>query len=139
MAERTPGAIHTSERSERAARRLRKDLTYAEAKLWKALRTLKDDGVHFRKQAPFGNYIVDFVCHSARLIVEVDGGIHSLDHVALRDIERDKWLKGRGYQVLRVGNEEVVQDFAAVFGRIIGQLGACTPTPGPSPQGGGEL
>ncbi len=118
---------------------MRKDLTYAEAKLWKSLKTLRNDGVHFRRQAPFGNYIVDFVCHPARLIVEVDGGVHALAHVALRDAEREEWLKGRGYSVLRVTNDEVVEDPDAVVRWIAGRLSACTPTPGPSPQGGGEL
>jgi very-short-patch-repair endonuclease len=139
MPERTPGAIHTSERGERQARRMRKDLSFAEAKLWKALRRLKGEGARFRKQAPFGNYIVDFVCHQARLIIEVDGGIHALAHVASRDMEREDWLKARGYVVLRVNNDEVVQSLDAVVQRITGHLGACTPTPGPSPQGGGEF
>ena len=58
--ERTPGAIHTFDRAERAAKRMRREPTYAEAKLWKALRATD---LHFRRQAPFGPYVVDFVCH----------------------------------------------------------------------------
>lgn len=112
-------------------------MTFTEKKLWKALRKLELSGSHFRRQAPMGSYIVDFVCHAGRLIVEVDGGIHDLDAVALRDQEREEWLRGRGYAVLRVRNEDVARDVEAVVRLITGRLGAGAPTPNPSPQGGG--
>jgi very-short-patch-repair endonuclease len=118
---------------------MRRSPTFAETRLWKALRKLEIEGSHFRRQVPFGPYIVDFVCHSGRLVIEVDGGVHDLASVAARDLEREKWLQGRGYSVFRVRNEDVVQDLDLVVLAITHQLGACTPTPGPSPQGGGEL
>ena len=134
---RAPGAIHTSERSDRAAKRLRGDQTAAEKSLWKVLRNLELNGTHFRRQVLFGDYVADFACHGARLIVEVDGGIHNWDLVAARDAEREDWLKTRGYRVVRITNELALFDPHAAVERIAGEIGAVTPTPNPSPQGGG--
>jgi len=136
---RTPGAIHTSERGDRTAKRLRADQTPSEKSLWKVLRKLDLNGTHFRRQAPMGDYIVDFVCHGARLVVEVDGGIHRWDVVAARDAEREDRLKTRGYRVVRITNEQALFDPHGAVERIAGEIGACTPTPNPSPQGGGGL
>jgi len=129
---RTPGAIHKSDRADAQARRMRRALTYSEAALWKLLR--KTD-LHFRRQAPFGPYIVDFVCHEHRMIVELDGGVHDLPAVATRDAERDAWLAGRGYRVMRFRNDQRPED---VLSMIFARLSADTPTPNPSPHGGGE-
>ena len=133
MKDRMPGAIHTSDRADAAARRMRRTPTYAEKELWKALRKTE---LHFRRQAPFGAYIVDFVCHRHRLIVELGGGIHDLPSVAARDAEREAWLTGRGYRVMRFGNNEAPDDVVRVLREWIS---ADTPTPSPSPQGGGGL
>ncbi|TAL38159.1 endonuclease domain-containing protein [Phenylobacterium sp.] len=114
---------------------MRRTPTDAERRLWKALRDL---GLHFRRQAPLGPYIVDFVCHRRRLIVELDGGIHGLPSVAARDAERDAWLTGRGYRVMRFANGQAIADFDGVLQMILARISADTPTPGPSPQGGGE-
>ncbi|WP_276310002.1 endonuclease domain-containing protein [Phenylobacterium kunshanense] len=132
MLERAPGAIHKSDRADRAARRMRRVPTYAERDLWKVLR--KTD-LHFRRQVPLGSYIVDFACHDARLIVELDGGIHDLPSVAARDLDREAWLTGRGYRVMRFSNNEHPEDVVRV---ILERISADTPTPDPSPQGGGE-
>ena len=112
---------------------MRRAPTYAEQKLWMALRRTD---LHFRRQAPFGAYIVDFVCHRHRLIVELDGGVHALPEVARRDVEREAWLTGRGYRVMRFSNDQHPDD--VVFA-ILTAVGVDTPTPDPSPQGGGEL
>jgi very-short-patch-repair endonuclease len=111
---------------------MRRAPTYGERDLWRVLRRTD---LHFRRQAPFGDYIVDFVCHQHRLIVELDGGIHDLPSVAVRDAEREAWLTGRGYRVIRFRNNEPPEDIVRV---ILERLSADTPTPGPSPQGGGE-
>lgn len=132
--ERAPGALHKSDRADRAARRMRRAPTYAEQKLWKVLR---QTDLHFRRQAPFGSYVVDFVCHAHRLIIEVDGGVHRLESVAARDAAREAWLLGRGYRVVRVSNDEASGNPYAVVERILSELGVGTPTPNPSPQGGG--
>jgi very-short-patch-repair endonuclease len=114
---------------------MRRDLTFAEKQLWHVLRRI--DGFHFRRQVPFGAYVVDFACHPARLIVEVDGGIHDFDVVAARDAERARWLEGRGYRVVRLRNADVIADPGAAVQRILAGVSAGTPTPDPSPQGGG--
>jgi very-short-patch-repair endonuclease len=130
-----PGAIHTSEKAERAARRLRSEATYAERQLWKVLRRL--EGFHFRRQAPIGPYVVDFVCHRARVAVEVDGGIHRLAAVSARDEEREAWLTAKGFRIVRISNAQAILATDAAVEAI---LAAVAPTPTPpalSPQGGG--
>ena len=105
---------------------MRRAPTYAEKHLWKALR---QTDLHFRRQAPFGPYIVDFVCHPHRLVIEVDGGVHNLPEVAARDAERDLWLTGRGYRVMRFSNEQVVSDTLGVVQMILARVSADTPNP----------
>jgi len=94
---------------------LRTQLTWTEAILWKQLRTLS---VHFRRQAPVGPYVADFICHRAALVIEVDGGIHRRTDVALRDIKRDAWFESQGYVTLRVSTLEVEADLETVVSRI---------------------
>lgn len=116
---------------------MRREPTPAEKLFWKALKRAEIPGSHFRRQAPFGPYIVDFACHHHRLIVEVDGAVHDLEHVAARDAERQAWLEGRGYRVIRVPNSQAINDPYSAIELILSIVGADTPTPGPSPQGGG--
>ena len=129
---RAPGALHKSDRADAQARRMRRAPTYAEKRLWQALRATD---LHFRRQAPLGPYVVDFACHQHRLIIELDGGVHDLPTVAARDAERELWLTGRGYRVMRFRNDQPPND---VLSMIFARLSADTPTPNPSPQGGGE-
>lgn len=117
---------------------MRREPTLAEKLFWKALRKVEIPGSHFRRQAPFGPYIVDFVCHHHRLIVEVDGAVHDLEHVAARDAERQAWLEARGYRVIRVSNSQAINDPYSAVEKILALVGAGAPTPGPSPRGGGE-
>jgi very-short-patch-repair endonuclease len=93
-------------------------MTLPEKVLWKAPR--KPD-LGFRRQAPIGRYVADFVCFPARLVVEVDGGVHALPEVQLRDEIRDAWLKSEGYRVLRFNNERILDDLNGVM-EIIGTL-----------------
>lgn len=87
-----PGAV-------RRARKLRRDMTLSERKLWREQRKLD---LHIRRQAPIGRYIADFAHHEARLVIEVDGPRHSLDEAQLYDVDRDAWLESQGYRVVRV-------------------------------------
>ena len=103
-----------SERAVVTARRLRRSMTPAECALWVELRRLPLKGTHFRRQAPFGPFIADFLCHKARLIFEVDGGAHDAVEQASRDSERQQWIESRGYRVLRFRNAEVLSDARAV-------------------------
>jgi very-short-patch-repair endonuclease len=89
---------------------LRKNLTEVERLLWIILRQLKAVGLHFRRQAPFGRYILDFVCHSAKLVVEVDGSQHALPEAIEHDKKRTAFLESRGYFVLRFWNNDVISN-----------------------------
>jgi very-short-patch-repair endonuclease len=106
-------AIFKSRRAAGQARSLRKSLTPAERELWWALRRLPVEGSHFRKQAPFGPYVVDFICHGARLVIEVDGGAHLTLDRAARDLEREQWIASRGYRVIRFKNARALADAKA--------------------------
>ena len=97
------------------ALRMRKSPTPAEDALWQALRGGKL-GVRFRRQHAIGRFIVDFMCLPAKLIVEVDGGIHSVQ--TGRDDERETLLRCAGYQVLRVSNDEVLHNLDQVLQKI---------------------
>ena len=109
-----------SERAATTARRLRRHMTAAESALWVELRRLPLSGTHFRRQAPFGPFIADFLCHGARLVIEVDGGAHDHDDVAAHDAEREAWMRSRGYRVLRFRNPDVLKDVRGVA-RVIFQ------------------
>jgi very-short-patch-repair endonuclease len=100
------------------ARRLRKAMTPAEKALWAALRRVAPEEAHFRKQAPLGPFITDFISHAARLVVELEGGAHLAPDVALADVERRAWIEGRGYRVLRFSNEDVLASADVVAQRI---------------------
>ncbi len=100
------------------AKDLRRQMTAAERLLWQHLRANRLAGLHFRRQQLIDGFIVDFYCHAARLIVEVDGGVH--DKQAAYDAERDRLLAARGLLVLRVSNREVMQNPVDVLLRIAG-------------------
>jgi len=104
------------EKIQARARRLRSDSTDPERLLWRRLRGVQVSGAHFRRQHAMGNFIVDFFCARARLVVEVDGETHAMaeDH----DRARSRWLEGRGYSVLRFTNREVIHQLDAVVERI---------------------
>jgi very-short-patch-repair endonuclease len=87
------------------AKRLRKELTPAENRLWKLLREL--DGFHFRKQTPVGPFAFDFGDFGYRLLIELDGGIHDLPEVQERDRIKDAWAESQGFKVLRIPNSYV--------------------------------
>jgi very-short-patch-repair endonuclease len=153
--------------SERA-RRMRREKGDAERRLWSKLRELNRRGFRFRQQAPIGPYVADFCDHTAKLVIEVDGGQHGEPAGLSADRRRTKWLVTQGYRVLRFWNHEVLTNIAGVEIAILLALGllnedeACRtvpsplvgegqgggdcrtiavgvpPTPNPSPQGGGE-
>ena len=101
-----------------AARLLRRQRTPAEQALWHALRRQQVGGVQFRRQRPIGKFIADFYCHKARLVVEVDGGVHDTLSQASHDRARDELFELLGLQVLRVTNDEVLSSLDRVIARI---------------------
>jgi very-short-patch-repair endonuclease len=107
------------------ARRLRVDPTWTEAKLWERLRLLP---IRIRRQAPIGPYVVDFACLRAKLVLEVDGGIHNQTDVA-RDLKRDEWLHGQGYRVLRIDSHRIPDDLDAVVAEIVLAIRKTSPLP----------
>ncbi len=96
----------TTPEIEAAARRLRNNLTPAEARLWSALRNKQLEGLRFRCQHPVGNFILDFYCPACKLAIEVDGDIH--DRTSEYDNIRSAKLAQYGYKVLRFSNEQVI-------------------------------
>ena len=95
------------------ARRMRKRMTPQESALWLRLRNLKAVGWHFRRQSPESPYILDFVCRSARLVVEVDGVYHAGAEQDAHDGARDAVLTQRGFTVLRFWASDVETELAA--------------------------
>ncbi|MFB6418416.1 MULTISPECIES: endonuclease domain-containing protein [Bradyrhizobium] len=105
-----------------AAKKLRANTTPHERILWRALKDIPIEGSHFRRQAPIGPYIVDFLCPAKRLVIELDGGHHNEDDTAVRDLERQRWLEREGYRVVRFWNLEITSDLTAVLERIYVEL-----------------
>src|ERR1043165_2227484 len=97
------------------ARDLRRAMTEAEKKLWWQLRQLPLANSHFRRQAVIGPYFADFASHKCRLVIEADGGGHGEARQAAFDRARSAYLQSRGHRVLRVWNNEVVQEIEGVM------------------------
>ena len=104
----------------RNARSLRRNMTAAERKLW--YQFLRDLPVHFWRQHVLGKYIVDFYCHSRKLVIELDGSQHYEDAGRAADTARDAWLLSQGLTVLRYSNADVKQRFPGVCEDILKHL-----------------
>ena len=115
------------------ARTLRQSMTKAEIRVWQMLRAHRTNGHKFRRQVPIGRYIADFVCHDARLVVEIDGGQH--DCSSPREAGRSSFLQTQGYRVLRFWNNEVLANPDGVHETIVNAL-AASPPPCPPPSRG---
>jgi very-short-patch-repair endonuclease len=105
------------------ARELRKNMTEPEVILWSRLKLLRAEGFHFRRQAPFRGYTLDFACFSRRLVIEIDGGGHGDDAQAAHDATRDAVLKRHGFRVIRFWNSEVRSNLRGVMHSILMALG----------------
>jgi uroporphyrinogen-III synthase len=97
------------------ARRFRKEPTKTENLLWQRLRGQKLAGAKFRRQADIGSVVVDFACLQAKLVVEVDGGIHNHPDVIRKDAIRDQALKAEGFKVLRFSTAAIESDLETVL------------------------
>ena len=101
------------------ARSMRRDMTDAERKLWFLLRDRRLEGAKFRRQAPVGPYIADFVCLSRKIIVEADGGQHFEN---AKDTIRDRWLANEGYVVVRYSNIDILKNPEGVLTDLLAHL-----------------
>jgi very-short-patch-repair endonuclease len=122
-------AVNTLQRQR--AKSLRQTMTRAETLLWRYLKAHRIEGLGFRRQAPMRGYIADFVCHAARLVVELDGESHDFESRRRSDDARDAWLRSQGYTVLRFSNDDVLKNLHGVIETIRGA--ASTRAPGSPP------
>jgi very-short-patch-repair endonuclease len=116
------------------AKKMRREPTEAEAKLWSVLRAGRLGELKFKRQEQLGDYIVDFVCFRSRLIVEADGSQHA---ESAGDAVRDEWLKAQGFRVLRFWNNDILENPEGVARVILDA--AQPPLPNPSPTRGEGL
>ncbi|MCR5041404.1 MAG: DUF559 domain-containing protein [Clostridia bacterium] len=93
------------------AKDLRKQATPQENHLWYDY--LSDYPVRFQRQKTIGGYIVDFYCHAAKLVIEVDGIQHTSDEAKAYDSKRTRFLEGLGLSVLRFSNDEILETFSS--------------------------
>ena len=98
------------------AKKLRKNATPWERKLW--FYFLKDYEIRFQRQKAIGNYIVDFYCHSAKLVIEIDGSQHFYDEEQVYDHQRTEYLEQMGLHVLRISNRQINEEFKSVCEHI---------------------
>jgi very-short-patch-repair endonuclease len=110
------------------ARALRKNSTDAERILWSELRDHRLNGAGFRRQVPIENYVADFVCHAAKLVIELDGGQHFSDQAERADGKRSTMIEAQGFQVLRFSNLDVMTNRAGVLETISTVLAERAPT-----------
>jgi very-short-patch-repair endonuclease len=93
-------------------------MTRAETLLWRYVKAHRVDKLGFRRQVPMGFYIADFVCHSARLVVELDGESHDFESRQQSDERRDAWFETQGYRVLHFTNDDVLKNLSGVVEAI---------------------
>ncbi len=129
------GMVVFGKRPTLRAQQLRSAATPAERKLWTHLSRRQVAGVRFSRQIPIGPFICDFVSHSARLVIELDGGQH--DENEGRDRERTAYIEGMGFRVLRFWNTEVLESVESVISGIEAEL-LKAPPPAPPASGWGE-
>jgi very-short-patch-repair endonuclease len=96
------------------AKAFRRTMTRAETLLWRYLKAYHVDGLGFRRQVPMRGYVADFACHSARLIVELDGESHDFESRQRADQRRDAWFASQGFVVLRFTNHDVMRNLSGV-------------------------
>jgi len=120
---------HVSSKQRSRTRLLRRSSTEAERIIWTAVRAHRLTGASFRRQTPIGPYIVDFVCHASKIVIEIDGGQHYEAENLARDARRDKYLASRGFRVLRFNNHDVMTNRHGVLETV---MAAVEDTPSPT-------
>jgi very-short-patch-repair endonuclease len=107
-----------SPRQRNRAKQLRQAMTRAETLLWRYVKADRIDGLGFRRQVPIQNYIADFICISAKIVVELDGESHDFEERQTADQNRDAFFVSEGFQVLRFTNEQVMANLEGVVETI---------------------
>ena len=110
------------------ARALRRNSTDAEPILWAELRNHRLQGAGFRRQVPIERYVADFVCHTAKLVIELDGGQHFSDDGELADARRSAMIEAKGFKVLRFNNHDVMTNRVGVLETITAAIAERAPT-----------
>jgi len=126
--EKTP-TWKVSSRLRSNARALRKNASDAERILWLELRDQRLQGFRFRRQVPIENYITDFACHAAKLVIELDGGQHFAEDQEAADARRSAKIEAQGFRVLRFSNHDVMTNRTGVLETIAAAVAARAPTP----------
>jgi very-short-patch-repair endonuclease len=111
------------------ARSLRRNSTDAERIIWSDLRGNRLNGASFRRRVPIERYIADFVCHAAKLVIELDGGPHFSDESERADQRRSAVIEAKGFRVLRFSNFDVMTNRAGVLETIAAVVAERAPTP----------
>ena len=119
--------MHLARPTRDFARRLRRNSTDAERRLWHHLRGRRLQGLRFRRQHPIGPYFADFACLELGLVIELDGGQHNDERQRHRDAVRSDVLASHGFQVIRFWDNDVLRDTQAVLSEIL-RRAALTPT-----------
>ena len=128
MAEQKGPTWKVSSKLRSNARAVRKNSTDAERILWSELRNHRLNGAGFRRQVPIENYIADFVCHAAKLVIELDGGQHFCDQAEKADATRSAAIEAKGFTVLRFTNHDVMKNRAGVLETIATAVAERAPT-----------
>jgi very-short-patch-repair endonuclease len=128
MAEQKSPGWKVSSKLRANARTLRRNSTDVERILWSELRDHRLSGAGFRRQVPIDNYVADFVCHAAKLVIELDGGQHFSDRGERADAKRSAVIEAKRFQVLRFSNHDVMTNRAGVLETIAATVATRAPT-----------
>ena len=111
------------------ARGQRRTMPTAEGLFWQQVPAGRLNGLKFKRQVPIPPYVADFLCASARLVVELDGAPHETAQRKLRDAKRDAWLREQGFRVLRFPNDLVLGNLGLVLDAVTAAVSASSPPP----------
>src|SRR5581483_11696701 len=128
MKSKWPQYYKSTPKIESQAKSLRRESTPAENLLWKIIRKRSVKGFKFRRQHPIKSFIVDFYCHSAGLVIELDGDVHQVGEIKAYDKERQDVLHKLGLTVLRFNNDEVFSDPGRIINTVEQHLAKIKPT-----------
>jgi very-short-patch-repair endonuclease len=115
----TPSHRPVTKRIRDFAKKMRREPSDAEARMWRLRRDRQLALFKFRRQAAFQNYILDFVCFDKRVVIEIDGGQHASSQ---RDVAREAALAAEGFRTLRYWNNDVLQTPTAILEDILAKL-----------------